>query len=195
MLSALGCTSVVVVTEAAGDASSKWRTFGERVIYESPEVWLGQVDVGLPSGERIWQHVVRLHRAVAVVLLDGQGRVLFTRRYRFIQDRWAYELPGGLVDEGEDARDAAVRELEEQTGYRAGELEHLMTFQPLAEVLDAERVVFLGRDAQRVGEPVRSEGIDLEWLPLGSVVGLIAARQIWDAASVVGLLSYLATIR
>jgi len=184
----------VDVCEAAGDGSGKWRTFGERIIYESPEVWLGQVDVGLPSGERVWQHVVRLPRAVSVVLL-GQSEVLFVRRYRFIQERWGYELPGGWVDDGEDARDAAVRELEEQTGYRAGELEHLMTFQPVPEAVDAERVVFLGRDAQQVGEPIGSEGFDQEWLPLGSVIGLIAARQIWDAASVVGLLGYLATIR
>ena len=153
------------------------------------------MDVGLPSRERVWQHVVRLPRAVAVVLL-GQGGVLFIRRYRFIQERWGYELPGGWVDVGEDPREAAVRELEEQTGYRAGELEHLITFQPVAEVVDAERVVFLGRDAQRAGEPVRSEGIEaVEWLPLGSIVGLLGARQIWDATSVVGLLSYLATIR
>ena len=127
----------------------------------------------------------------------GQGRVLFVRRYRFIQERWGWELPGGLVDEGEDPREAAVRELEEQTGYRAGELEHLMTFQPVPETVDAERVVFLGRDAQQVGEPVRLRGHwSGEWLPLGSVLGLIAAGQIWNAASVVGLLSLSgATIR
>ena len=84
---ALGCTSVMGVVEAAGDESGKWRTFGERVIYESPEVWLGQVDVGLPSRERIWQHVLRLPRSVAVALLDGQGRVLLVWRHRFVQDR------------------------------------------------------------------------------------------------------------
>lgn len=190
MLVPTGCTSVRRVSEASG----KWRTFGERAIYESPEVWLGQVDVGLPSRERVWQHVVRLPRAVSVVLL-GQSGVLFVRRYRFIQERWGYELPGGWVDEGEDPRDAAVRELEEQTGYRADELEHLMTFQPVPETVDAEQVVFLGRNAQQVGEPIRSEGVEQEWLPLGSVIGLMAARQIWDAASVMGLLSYLATIR
>jgi len=38
-------------------------TFGERVIYDNPWVWLGQVDVELPDGERFWHHVVRLHRA------------------------------------------------------------------------------------------------------------------------------------
>ena len=122
--------------------------------------------MGLPSQERVWQHVVRLPRAVAVVLL-GQRGVLFVRRYRFIQERWGWELPGGLVDEGGEAREAAVRELEEQTGYRAGELEHLMTFQPVPGAMDAERVVLVGRNPQRVGEPVRSEGIDgVEWHPL-----------------------------
>jgi 8-oxo-dGTP pyrophosphatase MutT (NUDIX family) len=155
------------VTEAAGEASNKWRTFGEHVVYESPEVWLGQVDVGLPSRERIWHHVVRLHRAVAVALLDGQGRVLLNRRHRFIQGQWGWELPGGLVDEGEEPSETVARELEEQTGYRAGQLEHLITFQPVAEAADAERVVFVGLDAQQVGEPVSSEGIArVEWVPL-----------------------------
>ena len=152
-----------------------------------------QVDVGLPSRERVWQHVVRLHRAAAVALVDEQGRVLLTRRHRFIQDQWGWELPGGLVDEDEDPREAAVRELEEQTGYRAGQFDHLITFQPVAELADAERVVFVGQDVEHVGEPVSSEGIErVEWVPLESVPGLIAAGQIWNGASVVGLLSVLA---
>jgi 8-oxo-dGTP pyrophosphatase MutT (NUDIX family) len=105
-------------------------------------------------------------------------------------------LPGGLVDEDEEPRDAAVRELEEQTGHRATQLEHLVTFQPVAEMADAERVVFVGRDAQQVGEPIRSEGIEqVEWLPVDSVPGLIGEGQIWNAASVVGLLSLLAQPR
>ena len=184
------------MAEATGDGQGRWRTFGERAIYESPEVWLGQVDVGLPSRERVWQHVVRLHRAVAVVLLDGEGRVLLLRRHRFVQDRWGWELPGGLVDEDEEPADAAVRELEDQTGYRAGQLEHVATFQPMAEVADGERVVFAGRVAQKAGDPVSPEGIErAEWLPLGSVPDLIAAGQIWNAASLVGLLSVTHTER
>ena len=183
----------MVVTDGVDDGLSRWRTFGERVIYESPEIWLGQVDVGLPSRERIWQHVVRFHRAVAVVLLDGQGHVLLERRHRLVQDRWGWELPGGLVDEDEEPGEAAVRELEEQTGYRAGQLEHMITFQPVAEAADGERMVFVGRDAQQVGDPVSSEGIErVEWVPLGSVPELIAAGEVWNSASVVGLLSVVA---
>lgn len=71
---------------------------GERAIYDSPWVWLGQVDVELPDGQRIWHHVVRLRRAVAMLLLDEQDRVLLLWRHRFIPDRWGWELPGGLAD-------------------------------------------------------------------------------------------------
>ena len=173
----------MVVTEAAGEGSGRWRTFGERAIYDSAEVWLGEVDVGLPDGERVWQHVVRLHRSVAVVLVDGQERVLLVRRHRFVQDKRGWELPGGLIDEDEEPVRAAGRELEEQTGYRAGQLGHLVTFQPMAETADSERVVFAGREAERAGEAVSSERV--EWVPLSLVPGLIATGQVWNSASVV----------
>jgi 8-oxo-dGTP pyrophosphatase MutT (NUDIX family) len=59
-----------------------------------------------------------------------------------------WEVPGGLVDEGEEPAEAAARELEEQKGYRARRLEHLITFQPVPEVADGERIVFVGRGAE-----------------------------------------------
>jgi 8-oxo-dGTP pyrophosphatase MutT (NUDIX family) len=47
-------------------------------------------------------------------------------------------LPGGLVDIDEEPVDAAIRELEEETGYRAGDVEHLATYQPMPGAVDAE---------------------------------------------------------
>jgi NUDIX domain len=112
--------SVVAVTGAMGGEAGRWRTFGEREIYRSPYTWLGQVDVELPGGERFWHEVIRLHRAAAMLLVDDADRVLLLWRHRFVLDRWGWELPGGLVDEDEEPAEAAVRELEEETGYRAG---------------------------------------------------------------------------
>ena len=108
-----------------------WRAHGERAIYESPWVWLGQVDVEPPGGDRYWHHVVRLPAAALAALVDDQDRVLMLWRHRFVPDRWGWELPGGLVDDGEEPAEAANRELAEETGYRAGQLEHLVTFQPI----------------------------------------------------------------
>ena len=129
------------------------------MIYDNPWVWLGQVDVELPDGERFWHHVVRLHRAAMMVLVDEQDRVLMLWRHRFVQDRWGWELPGGLIDEGEEPAETAVRELEEETGYRAGRVEHLITFQPMVGMVDSEHVVFIGRDPEKVAEPTEANEI------------------------------------
>jgi NUDIX domain len=90
------------VTGARSGDAGRWRSFGEREIYDSPWVRLVQVDVELPSGERHWHHVARFPRAALLVLIDDHRQVLMLWRHRFIPDRWGWELPGGLVEEGEE---------------------------------------------------------------------------------------------
>jgi len=162
------------------------------VIYDSPWVRLVQVDVESPSGQRYWHHVARFPRAALLVLIDGHGQVLMLWRHRFIPDRWGWELPGGLVEENEEPADAAVRELEEETGYRAGVVEPLATFRPMSGVADAEYFVFVGREPQRIGDPTDTdEAARLEWVPIASIPGLITSGEIWNAGSLVGLLRLL----
>jgi 8-oxo-dGTP pyrophosphatase MutT (NUDIX family) len=162
------------------------------MIYESPWVWLGQVDVELPGGERFWHHVVRLPRAALMVLLDDQDRVLLLWRHRFLPDKWGWEVPGGLIDEGEEPAEAAVRELEEETGYRAGQVEQLVMFQPMVGSVDSEHFVFAGRQPERIGTPTdTSEVARLEWVPLKSLPQMIAAGDIWNAGSLVALMRIL----
>ena len=100
---------------------------------------------------------------------------------------------GGLIDEGEEPSETAVRELEEETGYRAGRVEHLITFQPMVGMVDSEHVVFTGRDPEKVGEPTETTEVErMEWVPLASVPGLIAAGKIWNSGTLVALLRLLA---
>jgi 8-oxo-dGDP phosphatase len=61
--------------------------------------------------------------------------------------------PGGLIDEGEEPSETAARDLEEETDYRAGRVEHLAAFQPMVGMVDSEHVVFVGRDPEKVTEP------------------------------------------
>jgi 8-oxo-dGDP phosphatase len=132
--------------------------------------------------------VIRLHRVALVVLLDDHDQVLMLWRHRFVPDRWGWELPGGLVDADEQPIDAAARELEEETGYRAGHVEQLVTFRPMPGMVDAERFVFVGRNPAQIGDPTDlSEAARVEWVPLESVPTLIDAADIWDAGSLLAL--------
>jgi 8-oxo-dGTP pyrophosphatase MutT (NUDIX family) len=175
-----------------GDEAGRWRTFGEREVYSSPDMQLRQVDVELAGGERVWHLAVRLHPVALLALVDEQGRVLLVRRHRLVPDRWGWEVPGGLVDEQEEPAETAARELEDSTGYRARRVGHLIAFQPMAGLVDAEHVVFVGQDPEQVGEPtVTGEVGRAEWVPLGSVPALIAAGEVWNGGSLVALLRLL----
>ena len=175
--------------EVSGE-QGRLRTFGEREVFRTPDVWFGQVDVELPDGERVWEPVLRLHQVAVMALVDAQERVLLARRHRFVADRWGWELPGGPVDEGEDPDQAAARIVEDAAGYRAGRVERLIAFQPMADTVGCEHVVFTGREPVQVGDPV--EGGRVEWVPLASVPGLIADGQVWSAATLLGLMRLVA---
>jgi|SRR5580658_3146564 ADP-ribose pyrophosphatase YjhB (NUDIX family) len=169
------------------------RTFGERQVYDGPELRLSQLDVELPDSERIWWDVVHLFRSASAVVIDGDDKVLLVRRNRFVQGRWSWELPGGLVDEDEEPREAVMRELEDQAGCRVGELEELLSFEPEPRSVNGEHTLFLGRNAERIGgEDTTWDVGRVEWIPLASVPELIAAGEIWAGATLVGLLKFLA---
>jgi 8-oxo-dGTP pyrophosphatase MutT (NUDIX family) len=180
------------VVDAIEHETGRWRTFGEREIYDCPWMWLGQIDVELPSGERFWHHVVRLHQAALMVLLDDQDRVLLLWRHRFLPDRWGWEIPGGLVDDGEEPAAAARRELAEETGYRAGQVEHLITFQPAVGQIDSEHWVYVGREPERAGDPTDiSEAARIDWFPLSSIPEMITTGAIWNGGTLLSLMRLL----
>lgn len=84
--------------------------------------------VRLPSGSETTREVVR-HRGAAVVLpLLADRKVVLVRQYRYPSDEVLLELPAGKLDPGEDPRECAARELEEETGWCAGEVRELGSF-------------------------------------------------------------------
>jgi len=86
-----------------------------------------------------------------------------------------------------------VRELEEETGYRAGRVEPLIAFQPMVSTVDSEQYAYIGREPERIGEPteVNEEVARMEWIPLASVPDLISAGEIWESGALVTLMRVL----
>ncbi|GGT08486.1 NUDIX hydrolase [Planobispora rosea] len=173
---------------ATNDEQTRWIVHGERLIYDNRWIRLGLVDVEIPDGERFEHHAVHLDRAAIAVVVDDQDRVLMMWRHRFLFDRWGWELPGGLIDAGEDAITTAVWEVEEETGYRPKEVEHLVTYQPMAGMVDSEHNLFLARGAEYVGSPTGEVEADLiEWVPLTQIPDMIARGDIWTSGTLIGL--------
>jgi 8-oxo-dGTP pyrophosphatase MutT (NUDIX family) len=175
------------------DSGSAWVVHGERTIYENEWVTVGLADISQPSGERFEHHTVTLPSAAMTVVLDDAGEnVLLSWRHRFVPDLWNWELPGGLIDAGEEPAATAARELEEETGYRPRSMEHLATFEPMAGTVRSAHHVFLARGVERIGAVRELNEGTFEWVSLAEVPDLINRGQVGNSGALVGLLHLLA---
>jgi 8-oxo-dGTP pyrophosphatase MutT (NUDIX family) len=186
-----------VMDEASSNESlegARWQVFGERTLYDNPWVRLVKVDVQPPGGRRFEHHVVRLHRVAITAVVDAADRVLMLWRHRFVTDQWGWELPGGIVDAGENGPASAAREVEEETGWRPGTVSHLLTFQPMIGMVDSPHELYVAHGAELMGEPSDVEEVGrVQWVPLSSILDLMAKGEILGAGSLVALLHIIAS--
>ena len=102
-----------------------------------------------------WAHVLPLTR---------DGRVVLVKQFRFGSQEISLELPGGVVDPGEQPADAVARELEEETGFRAGRVVPLGRFRPNPAHFTNTVHTFVALDCEQVhdGKPDSGEDVKVE---------------------------------
>ncbi len=167
----------------------RWRPVDVESLFHHPIFDLQRHTVEA-AGERREALVLEAPHWINVVPLLDDGRVLLIRQWRFGIQAPTLEIPGGMVDPGEDAATAARRELEEETGYRAGRLEHLGTTHPNPAILDNEISTWLATDLEPPDDPgavrgVDGEEIEVESAHLSEIPELVARGEISHSLVVV----------
>lgn len=117
---------------------------------------------------------------VNIIPVTRDGRVVMIRQFRFGITRSTLEIPGGMVDPGEDAQTAATRELEEETGYRPREVIPLGWVHPNPALQGNRCHSFLALDCDPVhaGRQESSEDITVELVQRAEIPGLILRGEI-----------------
>ena len=155
-------------------------------------MWGGRFIVAKRRGR--WEYVSRARNiGAAVILAIHEDHVILVDQYRVPLERRCIELPAGLIGDetaGEDGMIAATRELEEETGYRAGRLEPLGEYWSSPGMVSESFTLYRAHDLVKVGDGggVEGEGIIVHRVPLDGFTDWLADRRAEGYAADVKLL-------
>lgn len=151
-----------------------------------------QDTVEIPNGNIVKWDFIKHNGAAAVVPVDDKGRLIMVRQYRNALDRYTLEIPaGGLNGAQEPTKDAAARELKEETGYTADKLELLITIRTTVafcnEKIDIYVAMGLTPGKQHLDE---DEYVDVKAYTVDELIQKILAGEIEDSKTVAAILAY-----
>lgn len=155
---------------------------------------LDVLEIEEPGGSSIMRSVVRHPGAVVVVPVEADGATaIMLRQYRAAVGGEVLEVPAGKRDvEGEVPEVTAVRELEEETGYRPGRLVKLAEFYNTPGFCDEYTHLYAALEIDAVGPPApvsaEERAMRVERVALADVERLVSSRELVDAKSIIGLL-------
>ncbi len=170
---------------------SPFQKRGEREIWSGAVISLAEGTFVSPSGHEFQRDLDHHPGAVSVVPVDGDEAVL-VRQYRAAVDLEVLEIPAGKRDvPGEPPEVTAQRELAEEVGLAAGQLVKLVEFYNSIGFSDELSHVYLATELRPVPTDLQGEEeehMTVERIRLDDVPALIAARELVDAKTVIGLL-------
>ncbi|MDQ6826171.1 MAG: NUDIX hydrolase [Candidatus Eremiobacteraeota bacterium] len=168
----------------------EWRTISSTYVVESPFLRLRKDLIELPNGTLVDDYFVREGHGFAVIFaLTPDERVVLVRQFRYGIGRVLLELPSGLIAEGEDPQDCALRELAEETGYVGDSVQHVTTLVAEPSNATTSMYLFLVRNARETGTQHldATEEITVELAPLEQVLQFVRDGSIDVMAQVASI--------
>ncbi|TYP54256.1 NUDIX domain-containing protein [Thermosediminibacter litoriperuensis] len=163
-------------------------TINSKNIYSGKILKLRLDEVKLPNGKTSTREIVEHPGAVAIVAIDDDGSVLMVRQYRKPVEEELLEIPAGKLEDNEDVRACAQRELIEETGYRAENLVHIIDFYTSPGFSNEKMSLFIGRNLKKAaGKADEDEYIKMEKIPFEQAVKMAYSGELKDAKTIVGL--------
>lgn len=160
------------------------KTIHTEKIFEGKIIDLQVDKVSLPNGEVSKREIVKHPGAVAVIPITKDNKIVLVKQYRKPLEKTLVEIPAGKLDENEQPLAAAIRELEEETGYTTKELNFVTSFYTSPGFANELIYIYITDTLERLETPVagdEDEYIEILELTLDEAKQYVEEEKIHDA--------------
>ena len=158
-------------------------------IYKGKIIDVKTEDIKFPDGHTSLYEFVQHKPAVAVVPIIDKENILLIKQYRPVICKKIWEIPAGLLDKNEKPLQAARRELEEETGYKAKTLIKLGAFYSSPGFTDEYTTIYLAEDFQKTEQKQdKDEDIKIHIFSIYDLLKKVKNKKIEDSKTVMGII-------
>lgn len=158
-----------------------WKILNTKKIFEHPRLTLLEDEVELPNGHQT-DYLKFEHTAdgADVIAFNDEGKILLLREYNHPVGEEVWQFPGGFIDENESSKQAANRELAEEAGYSAGNIQRIGHIHIYRRRIAEVSYVHIANNLKKVSHnrEVSEFGMSLEWFTEAEIDQLIADGKI-----------------
>lgn len=176
----------------------KWTLLDSEYLIRRPWLTARRDRVRLPNGKVMDDYyVLEYPDWVNVIAITKDGDLILERQYRHAQQLVGYEIPAGVVEDGEKPVEAAKRELLEETGYTGGDWRHFMTISPNAGACTNHSHTFIATGVEKTDTQHLEQTEDIAVIPLSheQVFQLLQDNQFHQAMMAAPLWKYFFTLK
>jgi ADP-ribose pyrophosphatase len=169
------------------NAPNDWKVNSVKKVYSNDLIELYEDSLDLNGIEKVYTRAVRKDYSTVVPFVSNE--ILVIKSYRYLVDSIQIEIPSGYIDEGESPKEAAIRELKEETGYSAKDVISIGHYTLDYSMFDQIGNLFVAYGLVKVGNQSLGimEKIDVERMSIKEIKRLLFEGKILNAASIVAL--------
>jgi ADP-ribose pyrophosphatase len=170
------------------NAPKEWRIISSKNVYDNYFINLYEDTLGINGKEKIYVRGIRKDYSTVVPFISSD-EILMIKSYRHIVDSVEIEVPSGYIDEGESAKQAAIRELAEETGYVAKDVISIGSYTLDYSMFEQKGNLFIAYGLSKEQEQSLGmmEKIETETMKVKEIEELLLEGKISNAASIVAL--------
>lgn len=161
---------------------SEIKKLSSEIVHKNPFWEYVRDQFSLPDGKKDNYYYARTNGNVILIPVLDDGRLVLVRQYRYLEEKYSVEFPGGGIHKDESVMEAANREFLEEAGYKTDNLIKLGTFEPCVGLVKDISHIFIANELTEIQQP-KSEGIEYTEVILRRVdefENMIKQGEIWS---------------